>query len=71
VELPPADDGATRWLWYWCYIDEQHGMYVRLNTSYAMQKFNPKSQRWEPMDGYYLKRATQDPEFIEITRLMP
>jgi hypothetical protein len=34
-----------------------------------MEKFNQKSKRWEPMDGYYLKRATQDPEFIEISPL--
>jgi hypothetical protein len=32
-----------------------------------MEKYSPKTERWLPMDGYYLKRATQDPEFIEIT----
>jgi hypothetical protein len=32
-----------------------------------MEKYSPKTKRWSSMDGYYLKRATQDPEFIEIT----
>jgi hypothetical protein len=31
-----------------------------------MEKYSPKTKKWFPMDGYYLKRATQDPEFIEI-----
>jgi hypothetical protein len=38
---------------------------VRLTNTAVMQSFNAIRESWLPLDGYYLKRATQDPDFVE------
>lgn len=40
-------------------------MVVRLTTDATMQAFDQGLGHWRSLDGYYLKRAIQDPDFFE------
>lgn len=44
-------------------------MFVRLSTMERMEKFDALKAVWLPMDGYYFRRAVEDPFFEEITPL--
>jgi len=57
----------TRWMWYWHFEDS--GIFVRLSKTWGMQKFDAARNGWLPMDGYYLRRATEDPSFEEVIPL--
>jgi len=63
VHLP--NDGRTSRLWRW-ERGENHQSFVRLTTTASMEQFHIKENRWIPLDDYYFRRATQDPEFVEI-----
>lgn len=57
------DDGLTLRLWYWEW--DGGGLYIRLTDTAVMQAFDQSSGQWRNLDGYYLKRAVQDPDFVE------
>jgi len=57
----------TRWMWYWHFGDS--GIFVRLSKKWGMQKFDAAPNTWLPMDGNYLRRATEDPSFEEVVPL--
>lgn len=63
MAIRPLEDGSTLRLWYWEW--DGGGMYLRLTDTAVMQAFDAARQCWRPIDGYYLKRATQDPDFVE------
>lgn len=66
VKTPALEDGNTLRMWRW--RDDVHpdGLFVRLTTGAAMEIFRPESNKWVSLDSYYLKRASQDPEFEEV-----
>jgi hypothetical protein len=62
---PSLDDGQTQRMWFWHF--GKSGMFVRLSTMERMEKFDALKAVWLPMDGYYFRRAIEDPFFEEIT----
>lgn len=50
-------------LWRWDY--PQGVRYFRLNADAVMERLSERG--WIAVDGYWLKRASEDPEFVEIT----
>lgn len=54
------DEEPVQRIWFWKFRNQ----YFRLIHNATFQKYT--AEGWVPADTYYLWRAIQDPEFIEV-----